>query len=70
MKPIFNTKNPLDMVFALVHGNAKAAKANALNGVKKVLTQCKIEDIDRVEDEIPTCHVALNNSRVILLTTA
>ncbi len=57
------------MVFVLVHGNAKAAKANALNSVKKVLAQYKIEDIDRVEDEIPICHVALNNSYVILLIT-
>jgi len=33
-------------VFALVHRNAKAAKGNLLNNIKKRLVGCKVKDRD------------------------
>ncbi len=58
------------MVFVLVHRDIKATKSNILDNVKKFLIECKIKDIDQAKDETLTCHVALKNSRVMLIITS
>jgi len=57
-------------VFVLVHGNVKAVKGNLLNNAKKRVIGYEVKDRDRNEDKVLTYYLALNNSRVLVITTA
>ena len=57
-------------MFTLVYRNIKAVKGNLLNNAKKRVIGYEVKDRDRNEDKVPTYYLALNNSRVLVITIA